>query len=110
MKRSVFVLFAAVSMCSCVSGPEEITANLKVAKTEAQVSRCEYVGSFKMNFRQDGIDESLAPYKERLRSNKAFRRAASKGANTILRVERDPAPLVKVNAYSCAPGELAVNR
>jgi hypothetical protein len=63
-----------------------------------------------MNFQQDGIDESLAPYKERRRSNKAFRRVAGKGANTILRVEPEPAPLVKVNAYYCAPGELAANR
>jgi hypothetical protein len=110
MNRSLFAVLVAVSFWSCTTEPEAATANLKVATDEAQVSRCDYVGSFKMNFRQDGIDESLAPYKERMRSNKAFRRAASKGANVILRVEPDPAPLVKVKAYHCAPGELAPNR
>lgn len=60
-----------------------------------------------MNFKQDGIDQSLAPYKERMRSNKAFRRAIGKGANVILRVQPDPAPLVRVKAYRCEPGELA---
>lgn len=109
MNRSTFAILASIAICSCASAPPEVTANLTVATNEAQVSRCDYVGSFKMNFRQDGIDESLAPYKERMRSNKAFRKAASQGANVILRVELNPAPLVKVKAYRCEPGELAPN-
>jgi hypothetical protein len=109
MKHPAFVVLAAIALCSCSSGPDEITANLKVAKSEAQVSRCEYVGSFKMNFQDDGLDESLATYKERMRSSKGFRRAVIKGANTIVRMDPNPAPLVKVNAYDCAPGDLASN-
>jgi hypothetical protein len=107
MRRSASAILAAVALSSCATAPPEVTANLKVATNEAQVSRCDYVGTFKMNFKQDGIDQSLAPYKERMRSNKAFRRAIGKGANVILRVQPDPAPLVRVKAYRCEPGELA---
>ncbi|HEU4604333.1 MAG TPA: hypothetical protein VFS24_20325 [Steroidobacteraceae bacterium] len=110
MWRSASVVLAAISLCACASEPEEVTANLKIATDEAQVSRCDYVGTFKMNFKEDGIDQSLASYKDRMRSNKEFRRAASKGANVILRVDPNPAPLVPVKAYSCDPGELAPHR
>lgn len=104
MIRLVLLLTGLILVGGCVT--EQIKANFMVAKTPEQVSKCDFISTFKMNFGTDGISQSLAPRSERSKSGSDFKKAVAAGANTIYRVEPAPAPLVKVNAYRCKVADL----
>jgi len=98
MKQILFVSMIALSGCATLS---EFQANFIVAKAPEQVANCDYIGAFKAHFENDGVPESLASPEERKQSVLEMRMVRAHGANTVLRVEPDRAPLAKVNAYRC---------
>jgi hypothetical protein len=98
MKRLLIASMMALSGCTTLP---EVQANFTVAKAPESVTNCNYIGAFKTHFESDGVPETLASAEERKQSISAMRMVRAYGANTILRVEPAPAPLVKVNAYRC---------
>jgi hypothetical protein len=107
MNRFILLLsMMVVSGCAT----EQIKANFMVAKSPEQLTKCDYISTFKMNFGTDGISQSLAPSSERRASALNFKKAVAAGANTIYRVEPAPAPLVRVNSYRCKVADLTAPR
>ena len=94
------VLASMMALSGCAT-PTEVQANFTLAKLPENVANCNYIGSFKANFESDGVPETLASAEERKQSTIQMRTVRDNGANTILRADPAPAPLVKVNAYRC---------
>jgi hypothetical protein len=107
MNRFLLVL-SVVILNGCAT--EQIKANFLVAKSPEQLTKCDYISTFNMNFSADGVSQSLATSSERQKSALDFKKAVAAGANTIYRVEPAPAPLVKVNAYRCKVADLTAPR
>lgn len=103
--KIVFLMFAALALSGCVT-TKEIKANMIVVKNPDQLKKCDYIGTFKMNFASDGVSKTLASKSEQRKSAVDFSKVVAAGANTIYRIETAPAPLVTVNAYRCSIKEL----
>jgi hypothetical protein len=98
MKLLIFAAMMALSGCTTLS---EVQANFMLANSPERVANCDYIGAFKTHFDSDGVPETLASTAERTQSTLDMRIVRDHGANTILRVEPAPGPLVQVNAYRC---------
>jgi hypothetical protein len=92
------LLVSVMALSGCVS---EVQANFMIAEAPERVTNCVYVGAFKTHLDGDGVPETLASAAERRQSTQDMWIVRDRGANTILRVETTPAPLVTVSAYRC---------